>query len=300
MRWLLVLHCSIAAAACSSASNEQTCSKNTDCPSGFCRANGTCGEASDAPGAPDAGSGSGAGSDGTGVCQPDRDGSIVRGELPLVAGNTANFKTTTSGTFATAGHANGDGTYSWDLSAALTGDADDHVELLAPAGQWWAADFPAASYAVTLAAGSDLLGVFQVDDAAVALLGVVSPAAGVQKTELTYDPPAKVLALPLTAQSQWTSTSTVSGLLSGVYAYYDETYSSRADLLGTLKTPYGTFPVQRVATDLTRKSGGVTVYTKRQFGWWTECFGGVATVVSQDNETKAEFSDDAEIKRIAP
>jgi hypothetical protein len=231
---------------------------------------------------------------------PDRDGKIVLGELPLVPGNTATFRTTTTGTFATDGHANGDGTYSWDLSAQLSGDADAPVMLLPPIGQWWAGDFPTATYAVTLAAGSDLLGVFHTDAAAVTLLGVVSPAAGAQKTELTYDPPATLIALPLGATSQFTSTSTVSGLLSGVGAFYDETYASRADLLGTMTTPYGAFPVQRVATDLTRTSGGVTIYTKRQFGWFAECFGGVATVVSQDDETASEFSDDAEITRIAP
>ena len=164
----------------------------------------------------------------------------------------------------------------------------------------WRSSFPTATYAVTLAQGSDLLGVFAVDANAVTLLGVVSPDAGTFRTELKYDPPAKILALPFGAGTTWLTTSTISGTAQGAITAYTEKYDSRVDQVGTMKTPYGDFPVVRVATDLTRTAGLATLLTKRTFAWSAECFGSVATVSSQDFETSAEFNDPAEVRRLAP
>ncbi|MBA3541802.1 MAG: hypothetical protein H0T79_19465 [Deltaproteobacteria bacterium] len=293
---LFALHCSIVLGACSSASQGAPCVLDEDCPTGFCKADGTCGARE-----VDGGTELDAPIDGTStLCAPDRDGSVTGAELPLVAGRMATFRTTTSATFNTAGTASGGGMRQWDLSAMLAGDADAMVALASPDGAWWSADFPTATYASNLSAGSDLIGVFRVEAAAVVLLGVVSPAAGSFQTKLTYEPPAKILALPFTAGSTWTTTSAVSGTVSGVGVFYDETYASLADQVGMMKTPYGEFPVVRVATDLTRTSGATTLLTKRQFGWFAECFGAVATVVSEDNEPASEFTDTTEVRRIAP
>jgi hypothetical protein len=38
----------------------------------------------------------------------------------------------------------------------------------------------------------------------------------------------------------------------------------------------------------------------RQYVFVTECFGSVATVVSQPNETEIEFEDAAEVRRLSP
>src|SRR5205823_4490155 len=101
---------------------------------------------------------------------------------------------------------NTDGTRTWSLAGMLASDADHAIALASPTGTWWHADFPMASYAATLAAGSDLLGVFQVTADGVQLLGVVSPNGGATETELSYDPPAKILALPFAAGASWSST----------------------------------------------------------------------------------------------
>ena len=127
--------------------------------------------------------------------------------------------------------------------------------LASPSGAWWAGDFTDATYATMLSESEPtLLGVFHVDSSQVTLLGVVSTSAGPTKTELTYDPPAKILALPFMAGSTWTSTSTVTGTAEGVAAEYSEEYDSDVDQIGTMKTPYSpvTFPVLRVATNLLR------------------------------------------------
>jgi len=290
---LVVLHCSTILGC--AGGNTGTCSRDEECASGFCRADGTCGPTDvDAAVSDDAIDGS------SELCAPNHDGQIEVAELPLIAGRMATFRFATNPAFDTTGQANADGSRRWDLTAQLAGDLDQVVALASPTGAWWQPSFPSATYAVTLAQGSDLLGVFAVDAAAVTLLGVVSPEAGALRTELAYDPPAKILSLPFGATSTWSSTSTISGTAQGIITAYTERYQSLVDQVGTMATPYGEFPVLRVATDLTRTAGLATLSTKRTFAWTAECFGSVATVSSQDFETSSEFADPAEVRRIAP
>lgn len=293
---LFVLLCSMAACG---GGGGTTCTTDDQCPSHFCKADGTCGPASvvDA-----AGSGSGDASIDapSGVCVPNHDGKIERGELPMAPGVMATFRIATNATWNTAGHSNNDGSRTWDLTGQLANDADTPVTLGAPSGAWWAADYPGATYSAVLASGSDLQGVFKLDATGLVLLGVVSPSGGATKTELMYDPPAKILAVPFQAGDTWTSTSTVTGYLNGGFGgSYTEQYDSSVDQVGTMTTPYGMFPVLRVATNLTRTSGFTTLLTKRSFSWAAECFGTVASVAGQDNATATEFSDDAEVRRLA-
>jgi hypothetical protein len=221
-------------------------------------------------------------------------------EVPLAAGKMANFRIATDATFDTTGVSNGDGTRTWNLDVQLGGDTDRPLTLAAPTGQWWASAFPTATYSAPLSVGSDLVGVFHVDADAVTLLGVVSPDAGAFRTELEYDPPAKILALPFQAGTTWSSTSTISGTAQGAITAYTENYSALVDQVGTMTTPYGEFPVVRVATDLERTAGLATLATTRTFAWVTECFGSVANATSQDFESASEFNDPAEVRRLAP
>ncbi len=289
-----LLLCSISAGCGNGAGT--TCEVDDDCASGFCKADGTCGAAET-----DAGSQGDAGGDGaSGVCSPNHDGVIDMSELPLAAGRMGTFRIATDATWDTAGVAMTNGQRRWDLSGALANDQDMQLALAAPSGTWWASAFPAATYSSQLASTSDLRGVFAVGTSNLELLGVVSPDGGTYKTELEYDGPAHVLKVPLQAGATWTSTSTVSGYAQGAVVAYTEKYESRVDQVGTMVTPYGEFPVVRVATDLTRTSGFSTLATTRSFTWVAECFGPVATVSSQSFETDDEFTDIAEARRLAP
>lgn len=291
-----LLLCSMNVLGCSGGAGNE-CSRDEDCESNFCRADGTCG-----PADVDGGTGSdGAPQDTTSeLCTPNHDESIGLAELPLRAGKMANFRVATDATFNTAGVAAGGGKKSWDLSVTLANDADVQIALASPAGAYWAADFPAATYAAPLSAGSDLLGVFNVDATAVTLLGVVSPTAGTFGTNIAYDPPAIILKLPITPSAQWSSSSTVSGTLNGGFVNYTETYESIVDSVGTMKTPYGEFPVMRVATDMAQLQIVTPFGGKRSFSWVAECFGSVANATSQDFESSSEFADPAEVRRLAP
>ncbi|MFT3697260.1 MAG: hypothetical protein QM831_29220 [Kofleriaceae bacterium] len=296
------LHCTILLAACGSGGGDQSCTVDSDCASHFCRADGTCGPAADDPdGGMGSGSGSGSGSNND-LCTPNHDGTISADEVPLAAGKMANFRVATDATWNTAGAAGSGNERTWDLTGALSNDSDGPTTLTGPTNEWWKGDsgFAGASYYTQLAAGSDLLGVFKVDSNGVTLLGVVSPTKTATYTEITYDPPATILKVPMKASDSWTSSSSVVGYYSGSYVNYTEVYTSNVDQSGTMKTPYGEFPVLRIGTVLQQKQLGSTYNTVRNYAWMAECFGTVAKVSSQNNESNAEFSDDAEVRRIIP
>jgi hypothetical protein len=303
-------------AACAT-TDPASCKVGADCASGICNADGTCeptstttssdggaggsgaagGGGAGGSGAAGGTGGSGAGG-GSGVCSPDGDGTLTAEELPFAAGLSAKFRIANNATFDTAGVDQGDGSRTWDFTAMLTGDKTVLVETLSPEGAWWAPDFADATYATRLSDSADLLGVFRVAQDGLFLLGVVSPEDGLTATNLEYEPPVKVLAFPMKKGDTWETTSTVSGLLSGVFSTYFESYESEVDASGTAETPFADFPVLRVGTDLTRNAGIIT--TSRTYSFAAECFGTVATVVSQTTELDAEFTSAAEVRRLSP
>lgn len=307
----------LTAAACS-AGSETFCQVGSDCPSGVCEANGTC-----RPAQGTGGGGSGGGSvsssstsssstsssststssssssSGSNVCSPNHDGAIDRAEVPLAAGLQATFQVASNVMVSTAGVTQMDGSRTWDLSGNLTGDHKTIVETLPLTGAWYEADFAGATYVSRLSDSQDLLGVFELTQTELLLRGVVSPAPGVTQTKLTYNPPVTVLSFPLTEGKTFMTTSTVSGQASGVAVLYTETYASSVDAHGTLKTPFGDFPVLRIRVDLTRLVGAL-VTTTRTYLFSAECFGTVASIVSQTNELSAEFTNASEVSRISP
>ncbi|HEY3801262.1 MAG TPA: hypothetical protein VGL61_01595 [Kofleriaceae bacterium] len=300
----LTLHCSIvlALAACSSDNTATPCTMDDECPSRFCQADDTCAPLQTVDASTGGDSSTQMDAPGSTACIPNNDGMISLAELPLAAGRSANFLIAAGSgiDWDTTGSAAADNSRTWDLSGALAGDGEQPVMLASPSGAWWAGDFPTATYATILSKTEPtLLGVFNVGSSGVTLLGVVSTSAGATKTELSYSPPAQILAVPFMASSSWTSTSTVTGYADGIAAEYSEEYDSIVDQVGTMKTPYGTFPVLRVATNLSRDS----VLYNRTFAWVAECFGSVAQVQSQsypDAPTTTEFSNPAEVWRITP
>jgi hypothetical protein len=276
------------------------CLEHAECASGFCRDDGTC-----APVGPDGGAADadlrdgGDGDGGSAFCQPDHDGVITRQEVSFAAGNTATFRIATDTSVDTAGELQPQGHRVWDLADDMSNDDDVEVVLLSLSDAWYDEQFPGAAYAARLSQSEPLLGVFEITESALLLRGVVSPEDGVTRTRLTYDPAVTVLSFPVSSTSSWTTNSTVSGLASGVASYYSESYESHVDAIGELDTPYGTFPVQRVRVELTRVVGAMPV-TSRTYLFLSECFGTVASIVSEDYESEIEFTHAAEVRRLAP
>jgi hypothetical protein len=295
--------------ACSSDSAQ--CHVGADCASGACDSTGRCVAAppqGDAAPPVDAGLGEGAAGD-AGIesgasdanvgCAPNHDGVIERAEVPLAAGLHATYRIAENVSVSTAGTTRADGTRSWDLSAALSGDHSVVLETAPIAGSWYAADFSGATYAAKLSDTSDLLGVFETTASALLLRGVVSPSGGSTRTELTYAPSVPTLSFPLKKGSSWQTNATASGVASGIGAVAGESYTSSVDAIGDLVTPFGTFAVQRVHVVLTRNVGGLFTVV-RTYAFVAECFGPVATVVSQNNEANDDFTNAAEVRRLSP
>lgn len=286
------------------------CDVGSDCESGACR-EGVCVE-NESPGGAGAGGDAsggesseggqgplgGMGEGGGGLCELGNDGEITRAEVPLEAGLSAKFRVATSGTISSA-PTDVDGTPTWDFSETLSGDQTILIETLPVTGAWYAGSFPGASYAARLSQSADLLGVFEITDTALLLRGVVSPEDGITKTELEYDPPVTVLSFPMTEGDSWSTDTTVTGTANGVFGVYFETYENTVDTRGNVVTPFSTFDSLRVRVDLTRTTGAI-VTTQRTFAFVTECFGTIATMVSQYNELETEFDDPSEIRRLTP
>ncbi len=298
------------------------CKVGADCDSGVCNANGTCepvsttnsggnggdggsggkggsgGQGGSGAQGGNGGGGAGGGAGGSSVCSPNNDGTLTAIEMPFAAGLSAKFRVATDATFDTAGEAGPNGKV-WDLAGMLNADKTVLVETVAPSGTWWFNDFSTATYSTLLSSTADLLGVFQVKADGLFLLGIVSSEEGLTKTNLAYDPPVKILAFPMKEGDSWLTTSTVTGLASGVASFYQEAYDSKVDASGTVKTPFAEFSVLRINTELTRTVAGFPTVS-RTHSFAAECFGTVATVVSQSQESNAEFSSAAEIRRLSP
>lgn len=279
------------------------CVTGADCTSGVCDADGTCAAAT--TGLTSSSSSSG-GTGASGTCTPTHDGSITLDEVPLRAGLQANFRVADSVTVDTAGTMNADGSRTWDLSMTLSGDHDQAVDTLPIAGQWFAGEFPGATYTALLSYQSstelepDMMGAFEVKGQDLLLLGIASPTNTPLETELPNSPGATILSFPLVQGATWSSSVAVAGVFDDTFTSYTDSYASQVDAHGTLLTPYGLFPVLRVGTVLTRSALSVTLLTQRTFAFVAECFGTVATITSETNETTVEFTSASEVSRLAP
>jgi hypothetical protein len=305
--------------ACSSGNTVQ-CVVGADCASGACSASGQCVASplleGGAPAANDSGfvlgDGGGdqgpsdggitplPGEDGATGCLPNGDGTITEAEVPMEVGLRASYEDAVNVTWSTAGTGADAGPLVWDLTPSFSGDQRIVFSAASPTGTWWASSFTAATYSTLLSASETLLGVFETGSSTLSLIGVVSPTNGTTQTELTYSTPVPTLQFPLSMGSSWNVTSNVTGQAEGFDTAYTEAYVSTVDAEGTMKTPYATFDnVLRVSTVLTR-TVGVTPTVTRSYAWIAECFGVVASVTSQSDETSTEFSNDAEVRRLTP
>jgi hypothetical protein len=291
---LALLFAGASSAACV-AYDAPSCHVGADCASGVCLADGTCGPVGTGGQTSSSSSSSSSG----GICTPGNPAVVTRAEVPLQAGLTADFRAAENAAFSTAGTMNPDGSRTWDLSVAFSGDHASPVTTLPLSTQWFGQDFPGASYAARLSDSADLLGVFTITPTALELVGVASPTSGASQTELKYQPAVIVLAFPVQSGSTWTTTSTVTGQAEGVTVIYTEEYQSSVDAHGTLKTPYATFDVLRVNTLLTRVVGAL-VTTTRTYSFITGCFGTVGSLVSNTDELQTEFTTAAVVSRLAP
>jgi hypothetical protein len=301
-------------------SGTPACYVGADCATGACSAQGECvatvtvgtgigdggtttgeGGGSSSPDAADEASSATPlpGAD-SGTCVPNNDGTITRDEVPMAVGLRATYLVADSVTWDTTGTIGDAGARTWDLTGSLTGDHSVIFEAESPTGAWWASSFAAATFSMPLVASSSDVGIFQVGDESLSLIGVASATSGAEDTEVKYATPIPTLQFPLSLNATWTTTSNVTGTYNGIPdTTYTENYVTAVDAAGQMKTPFGDFSVLRVGTVLTQTVGLVKTVTE-SFVWVAECVGPVAAATSQSNTTTAEFSSDAEVRRLSP
>jgi hypothetical protein len=230
------------------------------------------------------------------------DYTVDREEFPLTAGQTAHFRIADSeaglpvdlaGTDCAEGKC-------WDLSGARDGDADAVVELMPVDGLWFADDFPGATYVSYVDREQGWLGVFRLTDDALQLMGTASAAEGEMKT--TYDPPVDLYRFPLHPGDHWTIETSQSGYLNfGVPIFTNDTYNITAAAHGEVETPQGTFRAVQVVAQVSQAVPFTFLGNDRIVHTFvSECFGIIARVVSEADETEVNFARASRIERLAP
>lgn len=278
-------------------SQEMKCEQDADCTPGICSPSGTCILVETDTGVADTGvdSEDTVDSDVEGdVCVPDQNGILTSSEYPSVSDIQVPFLySEDSPVELTANNA------TWNFSDTLNGQRTVMVSTEPMADFWFAETFPSASYVTVLSHRNELYGVFTLSEDQLTLDGVASFDSGWTETLLVYDPPVKILDFPLAEGQTWSTESTVTGTLNGVFSYHTELHNMTVDASGDLTTTLGQFPVLRVHTNTVR-TVGVLQYTSHSMSFLAECYGVVVTAASELDEPAVEFDTAFELLRMAP
>lgn len=225
-------------------------------------------------------------------CIPNRDGMITADELPIALGAKVDYYTSTNTAVNLVAQDS-----VWDLSQER---ATDQVIALGPvalATQWYASQFPAGQFVVD--AGSGLDGIYHQDAQALWLDGTASQADGANKTLIVYPTPLPVLRFPVTDGEAFTSTVAFTGTVDGLPFNGSDELDLDVTGTGRLDVPYVQFsPALRVREKAVRKTGTASI-TKRTTIFLFECFGEVARADSKQDETSADFTTAAYLRRFA-
>lgn len=247
------------------------------------------------------------------VCQPVGDGKIRRSEFQYDTGFSIPYEFAIDVEIDIDGD-DVNGTTVWDFDEIDDDDFTEELELRDPDDYWFGDEFPDADYAVDVSVQQDELGVYQVTDDALLLLGLVTPygpEGDDDHTHITYDPPMKALEFPLEVGAGWSGDIDADGDYREVTGYtgHSETYQVEVDAAGELITPYGTFDVLRVYTVREHPTSDIfdpcwyNVFLScdiesRVVSYVTECFGTVARVLSNEDEPDHSFDEASEVMRL--
>lgn len=243
------------------------------------------------------------------ICQPVGDGVIRRDQFPVATGFEVPYEFALDVQVDLQGEQI-DGTTVWDLEEIDGDEFVEQLEIRDPEDYWFGDEFPEADYAVELSVQEDELGMYQVTDDELRLLGLATPHgpdSGEDHTNIEYDPPIDVLQFPLEEGDSWSVGIEAEGDYAEYASYrgHDESYDVQVDDAGEVITPYGTFDVLRVYTvrehpTLTFVWGWPTLtdVETRVVAFVAECFGTVARIISDEDENAPNFDEAAEVMRL--
>jgi hypothetical protein len=237
-------------------------------------------------------------------CAPNLDGKIEAKELEPATGVPVKLLVSPPGKSRTVdlvGTEQGGKTV-WDLGADYADDQLATIQASDMSGKWYLATFPSATFAAPVDVAGNVEGAYAYSQGGILLLGLASrdPDGPGGKTLLVYDPPIAVYRFPLEVGKTWVSAGTVTnGTLRGQPYAGKDTYEVKVDAQGEVRLPDYTFTqVLRVRTTVTVAPSAGAPLVRRQTSFLFECFGEVARATSQDGETKDDFENAAELRRL--
>jgi hypothetical protein len=238
-------------------------------------------------------------------CVPNLDGRIDSNELQAAIGVPATYLVSPKGEerpVDVVGTVDGAGKRVWDWSANAASDQLAVLTARVLTGTWYAASFPGGQFTTALDAAGSLEAVYVHDEQALWLLGYASsveaPPEG--KTLVVYQQPVALYRFPVEVGAQWVSAGTVqNATVYGLPYAGRDTYEVSVDAAGTLHLPDVTFgQALRTRTRVTQEPAVGASVSRRQVSFLFECFGEVARAQSRDDESAADFTTAAEVRRL--
>lgn len=237
-------------------------------------------------------------------CVPNLDGKLEAAEAPTVFDVPVRYLVNPAGTSRAVDvvGSHDSGRTTWALS---TDFADDQVATLSArplAGAWFASSFPSGQFISPLDLGGLMEAVFVNVPDELRMLGYASrdmngPSG---RTLVVYSQPVVVARYPLEVGKTWVSVADVrNSVVQGLPYAGRDTYQMRVDAAGQLELPDVSFTqALRMRTTLTIEPSVGASITRRQVGWFFECFGEVARATSANNEPNEDFSQTPELRRL--
>jgi len=231
------------------------------------------------------------------LCPANGDFVIQAGEARAVLGASLTYLVNAAGSVAEVDLQGEmvDGTRTWQLDWELDDDRLVTVTVTDPASQWFADEFPDATYAELVPGFEESLGVYRTSDEGIELLGMAS--IGDESTLVHYEPAVFIARFPLEQGRRWTEESHATGSIRHIPFNADETWTVEVDAFGEVVTPAGPYPVVRVRTEVDRVAGPMSDH-RINYAFIAECWGRVAYVGSTSGETEPDFGEADQVWRL--
>ncbi len=237
-------------------------------------------------------------------CTPNVDGVIEAREFVQLGYANAVVLASTPGSMPAVdlrGLVDSQGRITWPFADPDLGTTPTQVVALPIGDRWYASSFPGAQFAFTSSDGAFDYIYSQTADS-VYLHGTAStlenPSIG--QTLVPYELPVQVYKFPLVVGTRSTIVAQIPmGRFNGGDFSGKALYEISDDAAGYMELPDLTLTqVHRVRFTITNQPDGGTMFVTRQVNFLFECFGEVARVVSQPNETQDDFTTAAEVRRF--
>lgn len=239
-------------------------------------------------------------------CVANNDGIITIDEVSFVPDVSVNAMRNAPGSSVTVDHVGQDdsGTLTWDLRET-TAKTATKVRTVGLKNQWFLSSFPNATLLIPQRYTGFQSTVYQVirktnNDLLLEGLASEAETPNKEKVLLPYDNPVPLLRFPLRDGKSWIVTAKTQGTLGGLPISSTDQYQIRVEGRGLLKLPDIEFDnTLRIVINVQQRFIGGNTRRLFQVLFMHECYGEVARIESQDNETNPAFTNAALLRYLS-